>query len=219
MKKKKSQKQIEIEKSYKKERKRIQQFLRRTKARGYVYLIEVLPKIPKKITESSIKKLKKITSAQIYKKAKYSKKETGELISGLKGKEQEKIERKKYKESPSVYTKDIIEEIKNAINEIPDEVTYKGGVTTDYSEKKARINELLDEMVAESKKDGSYYAYIEYLNQNFIIIDSYAQHSMYESDQEIAEAAFYRIPGVIKGGPLTIDESKFYEDLSEEVIL
>lgn len=79
-----------IKQEYMKERKRVQQFIRRAEKRGYSFDFEV-PKIPKKITRSSINRLKKATPKQLYEKATYTI-ATGEKVSGRKG---QQIERKK----------------------------------------------------------------------------------------------------------------------------
>ena len=73
------------EQEYKKELRRIQQFMRRASKRGFVWEESPVPKQPKKITNKSVARLKKITPDVLYKKGEYIVTETGELISGTKG--------------------------------------------------------------------------------------------------------------------------------------
>ena len=78
-------KQIALEKAYKKELKRIKQFMRRAEKRGYRWYYYELPKKPKKITEKSVSRLKKITPDLLYKKGEYIDQETGEILNAAKG--------------------------------------------------------------------------------------------------------------------------------------
>lgn len=74
---------------YRKQRRRIQQNIRRMKKRGYIVPEKALPKKPKKITEASINRLKKVTPEELYKKSK-AKTETGKIITGTEKRKQER---------------------------------------------------------------------------------------------------------------------------------
>lgn len=88
--KKQTTKQIALEQAYKKELKRIKQFMRRAEKRGYRWYYYELPKKPKKITEKSVSRLKKITPDLLYKKGEYIDQETGEILEGVKGRTKER---------------------------------------------------------------------------------------------------------------------------------
>ena len=75
---------------YRKERKRVQQFIRRAEKRGYIFDENVLPAIPKNITKSSVNRLQKLTADVLYQKASKVDYETGELLTGVKGREVER---------------------------------------------------------------------------------------------------------------------------------
>lgn len=83
---------IAPEQDYKKELKRIQQFMKRAENRGFIWLDSPVPKQPKKITEKSVERLRKLTPDVLYKKGKYLVQETGEIITATKGRA---LERKK----------------------------------------------------------------------------------------------------------------------------
>ena len=72
---------MSLKKEYMKQRKRIQSYLSRYKKLGLEF-DNVLPKIPKKITEGSIRRLQKITPQKIQEKAIFIDTETGEVIEG-----------------------------------------------------------------------------------------------------------------------------------------
>lgn len=80
----------EIKQAYRKERNRIQRFLREAKKRGYVFTGNVLPDIPKVITQASVNRLKKITPTVLYRKATFVT-PTGEKVTGTKARQQERF--------------------------------------------------------------------------------------------------------------------------------
>lgn len=85
-------KQQAINKAYAKERNRVRSFVRRAKKRGYSFPESLIPPIPKRKTEASIRKLKKLTKDVMYSKATYGGEATyGEIVSGKEGL---KLERK-----------------------------------------------------------------------------------------------------------------------------
>lgn len=98
---------ITPEQEYKKELRRIKQFIRRASKRGFFWDKYPIPNQPKKITSKSVERLRKITPDVLYKKGEYVVQETGELIPAIKGR---KLERKraveKAKETTSKSKKD-----------------------------------------------------------------------------------------------------------------
>lgn len=84
--KKQSAKQQAINKAYAKERNRLKSFVRRAEKRGYSFPDTLIPSIPKRKTEASIRKLKKLTKDVLYSKATYGGEATfGEIVSGKEG--------------------------------------------------------------------------------------------------------------------------------------
>lgn len=83
---KQSAKQQAINKAYAKERNRLKSFVRRAEKRGYSFPDTLIPSIPKRKTEASIRKLKKLTKDVLYSKATYGGEATfGEIVSGKAG--------------------------------------------------------------------------------------------------------------------------------------
>ena len=74
-----------IKEQYMQERRRIQNFIRRAEKRGYIVPKDLLPKIPKRVTKASISRLQKLDAKAIYDKSTYVSRETGEVVSGRKG--------------------------------------------------------------------------------------------------------------------------------------
>lgn len=100
---KKKKRISETRKEYNRQRKRIQNFISRNKKRGFLFDENILPKIPKRVTQSSVNRLKKLTPEKLYSKATHLDTETGEITKGLQAskelrrKAREKAKRRKQK--------------------------------------------------------------------------------------------------------------------------
>lgn len=86
---------------YRRERQRIQQQINRMTKRGYD-VPQLLPKIPKKITEASVRRLKKLTTEKLYKESRFIDIETGEILTSKEGQALERSRRKKSKQKVQV---------------------------------------------------------------------------------------------------------------------
>lgn len=85
-KKRQSAKQQAINKAYAKERIRVKSFVRRAEKRGYSFPESIIPSVPKRKTEASIRKLRKLSKDVLYEKATYGGEATyGEIVSGKEG--------------------------------------------------------------------------------------------------------------------------------------
>lgn len=84
-----------IQQQYRKERRRIQNAMNRLEKQGYVIPEDLLPSMPKKVTQASINRLKKITSESIYKKSKKLDFATGEAIPGIVARDKARSQRAK----------------------------------------------------------------------------------------------------------------------------
>lgn len=85
-KKRQTAEQQAINKAYAKERNRVKSFVRRAEKRGYSFPESLIPSIPKRKTEASVRKLKKLTKDVMYSKATYGGEVTyGEIVSGKEG--------------------------------------------------------------------------------------------------------------------------------------
>lgn len=84
-----------IQQQYRKERRRIQNAMNRLEKQGYVLPEDLLPSIPKKVTQASINRLKKITSESIYKNSKKLDFETGEITPGIVARDKARSQRAK----------------------------------------------------------------------------------------------------------------------------
>lgn len=86
----KKRKISKVRSEYNKERRRIQNFLKRAEKRGYIDTEDILPPVPKTVTQASVRRLKKLTANELYKKIKFVDRETGAIYSGTRGREIER---------------------------------------------------------------------------------------------------------------------------------
>lgn len=86
-----------VKQAYRRERQRIQRQINRMTNRAYD-VPDLLPKIPKKITEASVRRLKKITTEKLYKESRFIDIETGEILTSKEGQALERSRRKKPKQ-------------------------------------------------------------------------------------------------------------------------
>lgn len=76
---------------YAKQRRRVQQFIRRAEKRGYQFSSNILPDKPKRITKQSVERLRKLTPEKLYQKAEYGGEATGgEVVPALEGRKRER---------------------------------------------------------------------------------------------------------------------------------
>lgn len=104
---------------YMKERRRVQRFMSSARKRGYEFDEGILPKIPKRITEASVNRLRNLTPKALYKKSVKVDWETGEVLRGDIARERIKQDvakrRKAERRGYADYYKMMIESIKDAM--------------------------------------------------------------------------------------------------------
>lgn len=96
------------QREYNKNRRRIKQAINRLEKRGYIVPENILPKIPKRITNASVRRLEKINLDFIYKKSRFVDVTTGELFEGIQGKEREKQLKKENREARKLEEPDYV---------------------------------------------------------------------------------------------------------------
>ena len=75
---------------FKKQQDRIKRFIKRAEKRGYEFDKNVIPQMPKRVTQKALKTITNLKPQQLYKQAEYVDRQTGEYLSGVEGR---KIER------------------------------------------------------------------------------------------------------------------------------
>lgn len=142
---------------YRKERKRVRDLVNRMKKRGYIDLDDVIPPIPKRITEGSIRRLKELTPRKLQEKARYVVPETGEKVSGRKGrllerkrateKAKETVKKKKEKEAAK---KPAEEKAKKPKKPEKEKKTAPPGLPDEREIIKRRIRDFIDQYILDN---------------------------------------------------------------------
>lgn len=114
-----------IQQQYRKERRRIQNAMNRLENQGYVLPEDLLPSMPKKITQASINRLKKITSESIYKKSKKLDFETGEITPGIVARDKARSQRAKEAARRRAFKQEYVSP--QVYNEPPTYTTFPSG--------------------------------------------------------------------------------------------
>lgn len=107
---------------YRKERKRVRDFISRAKRKGEIIPSDVLPPIPKRITQGSINRLKKLTAKALHEKATtYINTVTGEVLPEGSTVVKQRREIKKAKEKEKKDLEKELEELKKKMKELEKE--------------------------------------------------------------------------------------------------
>ena len=148
-------------KEYRRQRKRINSTISRLKKAGYFPAINILPDIPKRITQGSVRRLQKIDIEYIYKHSVFLDVETGELLEGRQPKSKrkpkpksdtKKKKKQEQKERYADFTDMVISEYKRQISRFP-------AIVAEI------ILRKLDEAIKKSGKDNVAYA-LQYKNES-----------------------------------------------------
>lgn len=142
-----------IKRQYYSQRSRIKRFIREKEKLGYIFPDDVLPQIPKNITEASVRRLKKLDAKHLYEKSYYQTNILGEVITG---KEYNILQRKK-KLAEQEFKK-ANKAIKNFLpeSELRDFYTKAGGVHDRYSvlaDKESSINPDMQDYAANTERE------------------------------------------------------------------
>lgn len=209
---------------WKKELKRLQQFIRRAKKRGYTFPDDVIPETPKRITKKQLSKIKGINPQTLYAQAEYYNPDTGEILSGLEGR---KFERKRSARKAQL-TKAIkqaqdteislprqtdlaLQNIRDLINQFTPSSLWSDYWTQKKEGDKNKLQSLLDNAIAQEGED----VVAERLQNYAGDIERIINSILYGSDEEQIQFDMVEFATIIKGRSLTAQESSELTDLME----
>lgn len=209
--------QAEID--YRKQERRIKNFIRGAEKRGFHFEYE-LPKEPRKVTQRDVNRLRGVKPDYLYTKAVYINKETGEVISGTQRRTQERREaaakglrtrREKANRglAPS-RTEQILSWMESRISDYEENYSAnkrwtKGGV--DITHYGFELRELYHAMINDYGRDEiarRFEAHPE--------VKEYADVVFADSKEEAIQLAFNRFIEVMTGGAMTLEEDSDYND-------
>lgn len=216
--------------AFRKEQRRIKSFIKRAEKRGYSFPTFSIPKEPSRVTKKQLEQIKSIKPETLYREALYISRETGEAISGMERRAEERRasaakaartrEQKKRKGEPPDRTKQILSWIEAKISDYESlysqkqrwgmngvNLTHWGFDLRDiYRSAIAEVGEAEVARRFEANPDVKEYT-------DIIMLDS--------RDQTIA-AVFSRFVQVLLGGVMSVEQaeminedSDYNEDLDE----
>lgn len=208
--------------AWKKERKRIQQFIRRAKKRGYTFPDNVIPETPKRITQKQLSKIRGINPQVLYSQAEYHNPITGETISGLEGRaferkrsarkaQETKALKRLQKQQLPRQTYLILQNIRDLINQFTPSTLWSNYWTQKKEADKNKLQSLLDNAIVQEGEN----VVAERLQNYAGDIERIINSILYGSDEEQTQFDMVEFATIIKGRSLTQHESSELTDLME----
>lgn len=209
---------------WKKELKRLQQFIRRAKKRGYIFPDDVIPETPKRITKKQLSKIKSIIPQTLYSQAEFYNPDTGEILSGIEGRKFERkrsarkaqltkaIKQAQGTEIPLPRQTDLVlQNIRDLINQFTPSSLWSDYWTQKKEGDKNKLQSLLDSAIAQEGED----VVAERLENYAGDIERIINSILYGSDEEQIQFDVVEFATIIKGRSLTAQESSELTDLME----
>ena len=210
--------------AWKKELKRLQQFIRKAKKRGYTFPVDVIPETPKRITKKQLSKIKGINPQTLYSQAEFYNPDTGETLSGLEGRTFERkrsakkaqltkaIKQSQHTESPLPRQTDLVlQNIRDLINQFTPSSLWSDYWTHKKEADKNKLQALLDNAIAQEGEN----VVAERLENYAGDIERIVNSILYGSDEEQVQFDMVEFATIIKGRSLTLQESSELTDLME----
>lgn len=202
---------------WKKEVNRLKQFIRRAEKRGFTF-DEVIPETPKRITKKQLNLIKSLRPNVLYTQAKYTDPQTGDSMTGTEGRRLERsraalkgFKNKKSTYNPPIEEDSVLHQIEQMIADWKPFSNWSKYFTEVKREDKNRLKALLDGKIAEvGRKETA-----RRLQENAEGINHMADEILYSSDEDAVNMDLNYIATVLKGSPLTADESAYYTQLAE----
>lgn len=209
----KRKKPTENQKLYRKERRRVQQFIRRAEKRGYIFPEDIIPEIPKRVSKKAIESLKAKTPEELYKSARFLDVETGELISGTERRKEErrlayakgrktKEIKKVQPEVPHYPTIDIFESIRSSIEDLERKVYPMFPIEG----RKGTLLRIFDDTVT-FYSDNEMELH-EYFERHEYEIAELLNIIMYDSNAEIVELTFSKLGELLNRKDLSREQAE-----------
>lgn len=222
----KRKKKTENQKAYQKERRRLLQAVSRAEKQGYIFPEDIVPKLPKRVTNKRLEKIQATKPSDLYKIAQYVYEETGEIVTAEQRKQEVKQQgiakakatrKKKSKQSkinvPKEYypTISIIDTIRDRINELQREA--KPPINISF-----RKNELLnifDDTVTFYEMNDNLSDYDDYLKERESEIADILNVISYDSESEKINASFVSLGRLLNVTSLSIEQAENLSFMAE----
>ena len=196
--------------AYKKELQRLRKGFYRHKKKGYIFPEEEFNKIPKRVTQKALEKIKSIKPKELTKITDRIDYETGEIIASAPTKEKAKSEDTYI---PSI---SIIDAIRDKINTLPDvNRSARGGIP--IAQRRNALLDMLEDNI-NALDDKALEKYIDYLLKNQHELFQSLDRIMYDSKDEKIDASFAQAGRIINyGQALTAMQAESLNSMQEYI--
>lgn len=227
------------EEEYRKNRRRIQNFIKSNEKRGYDFSSIELGKTPEKITRKDVEKLKKLTPEKLYKKAtvnegtNVSKADKGKYLKKGKNPKKGKNQKKGFQDSTSIVPDDVETVLRGVEQEIasftPKALWYDSGKRSGKGKSlvdakiddKNRVNNILNGAISQlgrlqvAKNLASHAGEANTLIQE-ILYGSGDKEGNFKDGRTLVNFDITRFAAICYGRALTVDESIAITEAAEE---
>ena len=209
--------------AYRAQVKRIKSFIRDAEKRGYRFPAWMVPVEPPRVTKGAIEGLKQLTPERLYKEALYVSRETGEVITGMERRAEERKAsaakaartraQKKRKGEPPFRTEQILSWVEARISDYEEQYSTKKRWTkghvdiTHYGFDLARFYESALAEYGRTEVAKRFEAHPE--------LKEYADVVFADSKEEAVRLAYNQFMSVLTGGATTMEEAKEFEEDSD----
>lgn len=210
--------------AWQKELRRLKQFIRRAKKRGYTFDENVIPETPKKITQKRLSEIRGIKPDTLYAQAEFFNPDTGETISGTAGRTFERKRsakkgqltraiRKAQESEVSLPQQSslILQNIRDILNQFTPSSRWSNYWVQKKENDKNQLENLLNSTIAQ---DGEYVV-ADRLQNYAGDIERILNSVMYGSDEEQVQFDMVEFATILKGRSLTQQEASDLTDLME----
>ncbi len=205
---------------WKKELRRLQQFIRKAKKRGYIFDEDVIPETPKRITKKRLSEIKAIKPDTLYSQAKFFNPVTGETVTGTEGRtfERKRSARKAQVTKARKAASSLPQEADNVLRHIEQMIAewqpmpnWSAYFTEVKREDTTRLETILQSSIIEIGRTET----ARRLQNTATNVIDLADRVMYSSDEDQVQLDLVEFATILKGRSLTPEEAIDLTELAE----
>lgn len=203
--------------AYKKEIKRIRNFVKRASKRGFIFDSDIIPEMPSRVTQSKLKEIRKLKPELLYRRAKYIDVVSGEMYTGSQGRYLERYRASKgyTREQLSTLPREsevILDNIRNLINQFIPRTNWSQYWIGKKTRDKDRLSMLLETTIS-TLGERQVALNIQGSSED---LEKITEYILYGSDEEQIEFNIVKIGEIIRGGGLNSEELAELTELQEQ---
>lgn len=205
---------------WKKEVNRLKQFIRRAEKRGFTF-DDIIPETPKRITKKQLNLIKSLTPNVLYSRSQYTDPQTGQSMTGTEGRRLERskaaqkaVKTKQFKNSdytPPEQDETILRMVEDMIKAWAPYRNWSKYFFNVKSEDMNRLVTLLYDAISQfGRKEVA-----RRLQAEADTVIEICDRILYSSDIEKVDLDLTHFATILKGSPLTQEESAYFTNLAE----